>query len=188
VPLVVAGLAAVPLTVAFVVAVAPPQFGPNMGSRLATLRVAFGAGGAPQPAKAAKGKSKKATAKSPRINKPGTFISADGLILLRETCFMVVSFSLTILRGSENGLGGRKTSFRESHQLGVFYQTGSHYVSEYVTTQQKCGWTGGLKLQFSVSSFCPGTATLTSGDLRFSAHLCVCVFELATTNSGSQKH
>jgi hypothetical protein len=60
------------------------------------------------------------------------------LIWLRETCFMVVSFSLTVLRGSENGLDGRKTSFRESHQLSVFYQTGSHYVSEYVTTQQKC--------------------------------------------------
>jgi hypothetical protein len=47
------------------------------------------------------------------------------------------------------GLMGGKHPFRESHQLSVFYQTGSHYVSEYVTTQQKCKWTGGLKLQFS---------------------------------------
>jgi hypothetical protein len=145
-----AGLEGLPVTVAFLlVGAAPPQFGPNRGSTLAILRVAFGAGAALQPAKAAKGKSKKATAKSPRISRPGTLISADGLILLRETCFMVVSFSLTILRGSENGLDGRKTSFRESHRLGVFYQTGSHYVSEYVTTQQKCRWTGSLKLQFS---------------------------------------
>jgi len=94
--------------------------------------------GFPQPAKAAKGKTKKPTAKIARTNRPATFVNLDGLIWLRETCFMVVSFSLTVLRGSENGLDGRKTSFRESHQLSVFYQTGSHYVSEYVTTQQKC--------------------------------------------------
>jgi len=94
--------------------------------------------GFPQPAKAAKGMTKKPTAKIARTNRPATFVNLDGLIWLRETCFMVVSFSLTVLRGSENGLDGRKTSFRESHQLSVFYQTGSHYVSEYVTTQQEC--------------------------------------------------
>jgi len=76
---VVSGVVGLVPTVAFLVGVTlPPQDGPNMGIRKVAL--APSGGGAaffppPQPAKAAKGKSKNATAKSARIHRPETFLA-----------------------------------------------------------------------------------------------------------------